>query len=205
PLTGHTDTVTAVACTVLNDTPVAVTGSKDRSVRVWDLTSGRPISQPLVGHISAVIALACTVVDGTPIAIVGSSSGNALAMELSADRPLVASVTGHIGGVTAVACTVLDGTPVTVTGSHHGIAHVWNLRSRELTQSLIVPSCQVLTFTGDGELVIGIGTDVAVLRRPSDNTRAHGLWLSTWPRRPHGPTARISHPVEPGDHQAPRK
>ncbi|WP_203854875.1 hypothetical protein, partial [Dactylosporangium siamense] len=37
PLTGHTGTVWAVACTVLDGRPVAVTGSDDGTVRVWDL------------------------------------------------------------------------------------------------------------------------------------------------------------------------
>jgi WD40 repeat protein len=40
PLTGHTNTVPAVACTQLDGRPIAVTGSWDRTVRVWDLTTG---------------------------------------------------------------------------------------------------------------------------------------------------------------------
>ncbi|MYV41900.1 hypothetical protein GT030_24290, partial [Streptomyces sp. SID1328] len=42
-LTGHTDTVTAVACTTLDGTPIAVTVSDDHTVRLWDLTTGQPI------------------------------------------------------------------------------------------------------------------------------------------------------------------
>lgn len=36
-LTGHTDWVVAVATAVVDGRPVAVTGSWDRTVRVWDL------------------------------------------------------------------------------------------------------------------------------------------------------------------------
>ena len=39
-LTGHPGEVSAVACTVVDDRPVAVTGADDEMVRVWDLTSG---------------------------------------------------------------------------------------------------------------------------------------------------------------------
>ncbi|MEW1912525.1 hypothetical protein AB0442_29500, partial [Kitasatospora sp. NPDC085895] len=68
PLTGHTDTVLAVACTDVDGTPVAVTGSTDRTVRVWDLHTHQPRSRLLAGK---VLAMACTDVDGTPVAVTG--------------------------------------------------------------------------------------------------------------------------------------
>ncbi len=37
PLTGHTDDVYAVACAVVDGVPLAVTGGRDATVRVWDL------------------------------------------------------------------------------------------------------------------------------------------------------------------------
>ena len=39
-LTGHTGGVSAVACTRIGDRPVAVTGSRDDTVRLWDLATG---------------------------------------------------------------------------------------------------------------------------------------------------------------------
>ncbi|WP_263637124.1 WD40 repeat domain-containing protein [Streptomyces sp. CoH27] len=42
-LTGHTRGVWAVATAVVDGRPVAVTGSDDRTVRVWDLTTGEQI------------------------------------------------------------------------------------------------------------------------------------------------------------------
>jgi WD40 repeat protein len=80
-LTGHTDQVNAVACTLLDGRPVAVTGSGrydvgvgavDTTVRVWDLATGRQIGDPLSGHTKSVNALACTLLDGRPIAVTGS-------------------------------------------------------------------------------------------------------------------------------------
>ncbi|MFE2935889.1 hypothetical protein [Streptomyces sp. NPDC059278] len=41
PLTGHDDEVWAVATGVVDGRPIAVTGSRDKSVRVWDLSTHR--------------------------------------------------------------------------------------------------------------------------------------------------------------------
>ncbi|MGW0647679.1 AAA family ATPase, partial [Streptomyces umbrinus] len=49
-LTGHTDVVDTVACAVLDGRPVAVSGSRDCTVRVWDLVGGRPVGEALIGH-----------------------------------------------------------------------------------------------------------------------------------------------------------
>ncbi|MGW1653813.1 hypothetical protein [Streptomyces atratus] len=49
PLQGHFRRwVEAVATGVVEGRPVAVTGSKDGTVRVWDLTTGRPSGPELV-------------------------------------------------------------------------------------------------------------------------------------------------------------
>ncbi|GGS38108.1 hypothetical protein GCM10010205_79880 [Streptomyces nojiriensis] len=60
----------AVATTVLNGLPVAVTGG-DETVRVWDLTTGQPIGEPFTGHIDRVNAVATTVLNGLPVAVSG--------------------------------------------------------------------------------------------------------------------------------------
>ncbi|MEJ8672788.1 hypothetical protein WKI71_43890 [Streptomyces sp. MS1.AVA.1] len=43
-LTGHTDAAFAVATTVVDGRPVAMTGSADTTVRVWDVAT--PVSKP---------------------------------------------------------------------------------------------------------------------------------------------------------------
>lgn len=60
--------MTAVACTQLDDRPIAVTGSWDHTVRIWDLTSGIAIDL-LTGHTGSVTAVACTQLDGRPSAL----------------------------------------------------------------------------------------------------------------------------------------
>ena len=43
---GHTDEVSAVAVAELDDGPVIVSASDDRTVRVWDLVTGTPVRDP---------------------------------------------------------------------------------------------------------------------------------------------------------------
>ncbi|WP_433655186.1 hypothetical protein ACQPW1_30315 [Nocardia sp. CA-128927] len=45
-LEGHTASVLAVACAVVDGRPAAVTGGMDRTVRMWDLTSAELIGMP---------------------------------------------------------------------------------------------------------------------------------------------------------------
>ena len=44
-LDGHTDEVRGVACAIVDRTPVAVTTSDDRTVRVWDLSTPTPLGR----------------------------------------------------------------------------------------------------------------------------------------------------------------
>ncbi|MGW3498023.1 hypothetical protein [Streptomyces sp. NPDC001020] len=73
-LTSHTRGVWAVATAVVDGHPVAVTGSHDHTVRVWDLTTGQPIGEPLTGHTREVEAVAAAVVDGRPVAVAVTGS-----------------------------------------------------------------------------------------------------------------------------------
>ena len=64
-----------MATVVLPDgRPIAVTGSEDATVRIWDLTTGTPVGDPLTGHTGAVGAVATVVLpDGRPLAVTGSA------------------------------------------------------------------------------------------------------------------------------------
>ena len=42
--------VRAVAVGELEGRPVVVSGSADRTVRVWDLATGAPVGDPFTGH-----------------------------------------------------------------------------------------------------------------------------------------------------------
>ncbi|MEV5205694.1 hypothetical protein [Streptomyces sp. NPDC053720] len=126
-LTGHTGRVWAVATGVVDGCPVAVTGSDDGTVRVWDLTTGRPVGEPLTGHTSRVLAVATGVVDGRPVAVTGSGDKTVRVWDLTTGRPVGEPLTGHTDSVRAVATGVVDGRPVAVTGSDDRTVRVWGL------------------------------------------------------------------------------
>ncbi|MFI5681547.1 caspase family protein [Streptomyces cellulosae] len=128
-LTGHTGAVRALAYTMLGGRPVAVTGSHDRTVRIWDLTTGQPVGRPMTGHTDAVEAVACAMLDGRPVAVTGSDDRTVRIWDLTTGLPVGRPMTGHIARVEAVACTVLNGRPVAVTGSWDATVRVWDLLS----------------------------------------------------------------------------
>jgi WD domain, G-beta repeat len=80
PLTGHDDSVNAVAVAELKGRPVVISGGDDRTVRVWDLTTGAPVGDPFTGHGGLVNAVVFQtrhglIADGCP-AFVGIGARN---------------------------------------------------------------------------------------------------------------------------------
>ncbi|MFE5086965.1 hypothetical protein ACFRFN_43020, partial [Streptomyces mirabilis] len=61
----------AVATVMVDGRPIAVTASWDRTVRVWDLTTGHA-THSLIGHTGIGCAVATVMVDGRPIAVTAS-------------------------------------------------------------------------------------------------------------------------------------
>jgi hypothetical protein len=129
-MTDHTGGVSAVASTVLDDRPIAVTAGLDRTVRIWDLTTRTPIGDPLTGHTDAVRAVACTVLDNRPIAVTAGLDRTVRIWDLTTRTPIGDPPTGHTDRVNAVACTVLDGRPVAITTSWDHTVRIWDLTTR---------------------------------------------------------------------------
>ena len=123
-------TATAVAAATLDGHPVAVSGSFDGTVRVWDLRTGAARGAPLRGHSGAVNAVAVGEIDGTPVAVSGGADGTMRVWDLRTSAARGEPLRHHNHGVDAVAVGEMDGTPVAVTvGGADGTVRVWDLRT----------------------------------------------------------------------------
>ncbi|HEX9035180.1 MAG TPA: hypothetical protein VF834_25340 [Streptosporangiaceae bacterium] len=125
---GHHDhQVVAVCVGDLRGRPVAVSGSDDRTVRVWDLASGIPVGQPFTGHAGPVRAVAAVDLDGRPIVVSGSDDRTVLVWDLATHLPVGQPFTKHAGPLRAVCLGELEGHPVVVSGGEDRIVRVWDL------------------------------------------------------------------------------
>ncbi len=118
---------TAVACAVIDGREVAVTGSGDGSVSMWDLITGQPIGRPMTGHTDWVEGVVCTTLNGRPVAVTSSKDTTVRVWDLTTGQAVGVPMTGHTQSVDELACTTLDDRPVAVTGSDDGTARVWDL------------------------------------------------------------------------------
>jgi WD40 repeat protein len=120
-MTGNTGTIAAVALTP--DGSRAVTGSNDKTVRVWDLATGTE-QAVLTGHTGEVLAVAVTQ-DGSR-AVTGSDDRTVRVWDLETGTEQTV-LTSNGGDVWAVALTP-DRNRV-VAGSIDGTVRIWNLET----------------------------------------------------------------------------
>ncbi|WP_367127993.1 CHAT domain-containing protein [Saccharothrix sp. HUAS TT1] len=121
--------ISAVACTVWNGRALAVTGSYDATVRLWDLDRREQIRAPLTGHDAVVRATAFGVVDGRLVALSGGEDTTIRVWDVERHEQ-VCVLHGHDDTVEAVAVGDLDGTPVAISGSSDDTMQWWDLRAQ---------------------------------------------------------------------------
>ncbi|MGW1106642.1 WD40 repeat domain-containing protein [Streptomyces sp. NPDC002540] len=145
-LTGHDGKVNVVATAVVKGRPVAVTGSDDGTVRVWDLDTGQLVGEPLTGRDGPVHELATAVVDGWPLAI----TNNGRVWDLGTGEQVLGSHTHRVGKVAAI---VIDSWPLAIVGGCETVS-VWDMVTGEQAGAPLIHHIDdvvaVATATVDG-------------------------------------------------------
>ena len=165
----HDGRVEAVAVGERHGRPVIISGSPDKTVRVWDLETGQPVLDPLTGHRERVSAVAVGERQGRPVIVSGSDDRTVRVWDLDSGRPLLGPlIHAHPFAVSTVAVGERQGRPVIVSGSFDQTVRVWDL---ETGQPVLHPLtghdkwvCAVAVGERQGQPVIVSGSDDRTVR-----------------------------------------
>ncbi len=152
----HTGSINALQ--LLANKRQFLSASADKSLRLWDLSSGENV-QTYTGHTTFVNAIALSPDETTFYS--GSADGKILQWDVVTGE-LRGEYVGHSGAVNALARTP-DGTRL-VSASADGTLKVWDTRTQALITTLVghQGAINALTITDDGQWVISGGTDLSI-------------------------------------------
>ncbi|CAI5718382.1 unnamed protein product [Hyaloperonospora brassicae] len=121
-IAGHLGWVRSISVDPTNDW--FVTGSADRTIKVWDLASGQ-LKLTLTGHINAIRGL--EVSSRHPYLFSAGEDKKVLCWDLEYNK-VIRSYHGHLSGVFSVKLhPALD---ILVTGGRDAVARVWDMRTK---------------------------------------------------------------------------
>ena len=158
-LSGHTKGVTSVAFSL--DGKKIVSGSHDKTLRVWDAESGSSILGPLLGHTNWVTSVAFSP-DGNKI-VSGSDDKTLRVWDAESGSIILGPLLGHTNWVTSVAFSP-DGNKI-VSGSDDNTLCVWDAESGSTILGLLVGHTNwvaSVAFSPDGKKIVSGSDDKAL-------------------------------------------
>ena len=157
-LAGHADGITCVALS--KDGSRLLTGSADKTLKLWDVKTGSPIST-FTGH-EGIVTSAAISTDGT-LAASGSDDRTVRLWDLKTGKPLQ-TLTGHGDAVNGVALTP-DGAWI-ASASNDQTIRLWPLKGNKLDEDIDVKVLEghkrqvtCVAFSPDGKQILSGSQD----------------------------------------------
>lgn len=121
------DTSSAVRSVAFSpDAKVIVSGSSDKTLRLWDAASGKAIGEPLKGHENSVSSVAFS--PAAKVIVSGSSDNTLKLWDAATGKPMGEALEGHESYVNSVAFSP-DG-KVIVSGSFDNTLRLWDAETQ---------------------------------------------------------------------------
>ena len=173
-ITGHSSWVRSVAISRFsigsendNDSNILASGSTDKTIKVWNLSTGKLI-HTLKGHTQSVTSLAMSpgAKGDSPILISGSADRSIKIWDLSTGE-LVRNLEGHTQSITSLAINPanrLSNNKTFASGSTDRTIKIWNRSTGELISTLSNDGEAVssLAYSWDGKTIVSGGEDKTI-------------------------------------------
>ncbi|KIJ97428.1 hypothetical protein K443DRAFT_105698 [Laccaria amethystina LaAM-08-1] len=189
-LADHNDCVTSVAFSP--DGRHIISGSYDKTVRVWDVQTGQSIMDPLKGHDDCVTSVAFSP-DGRHIAS-GSDDKTVRLWDAQTGQSIMDPLKGHSRYVTSVAFS-FDGRNI-VSGSYDETVRVWDVQTGQSVMDPLNGHYDWVTsvaFSPDGRHIVSGSNDKTVRvwdaqtgQSVMDPLKGHDNWLTSVAFSPDG-------------------
>ena len=166
---------------------VAIVGSREGTVTVWNLNAGERVCALPSGHAGAVMAVATVVSGQGHLVVTGGDDGTLAIWDLASGR-LLGTMRGHAGAVSALAATTMAGRPIAVTGGEDATVRVWDLtRHAQVGPALLGHSgavaSVVIATSGDGRVCAMTAADDPTVRAwDLERHAAYDESITSYPR-----------------------
>ena len=172
-----------------------VTASDDRTARLWNTATSRPIGEPLKGHVRSVLSAAFSP-DGKVIVTAGKRPDRA-AVDATTGQPIGNWLSGYDDTIESVAFSP-DGKRI-VTASYDGTARLWEPATRQQIGKPLRGHQDIVfraAFSPDGQRIVTASRDgtARVLGRRTQACLSEATIISCLVRRS-VPTASDRHRV----------